>query len=56
MWVRNRESDLENHLVDMYGTMKSSVMGLPKGEAQKIARQMLSQAKETQTDERLIVH
>lgn len=46
MWFRNKESDLENQLVDMYGTMKSSVMGLSKGEAQKIARQMLLQAKE----------
>lgn len=46
MWFRNKESDLENQLVDMYGTMKSSVLGLSKGEAQKIARQMLLQAKE----------
>ena len=46
MWFRNQERNLESQLVDIYGTMKSSVMGLSKSEAQKIARQMLLQAKE----------
>lgn len=46
MWFKSKESNLENQLVDMYSTMKSSVLGLSKGEGQKIARQMLISAKE----------
>ncbi len=46
MWFRNKENDLENHLVDMYAAMKSSVMGLSKGEGQKMAREMLMLAKD----------
>lgn len=45
MWFKNKESDLENQLVDMYATMKSSVLGLSKGEGQKMAMQMLISAK-----------
>ncbi len=46
MWFRNKESDLENQLVDLYATMRSSLLGLSKSEVQKIAKQMLLQAKE----------
>lgn len=46
MWFGNKENDLENQLVDMYATMKSSVLGLSKGEGQKMAKQMLISAKE----------
>lgn len=46
MWFRNKDSELESQLVSLYATMKSSIMGISKAEAEKIAKDTLMLAKE----------
>lgn len=46
MWFGNRDSNLEKQLVEMYATMKSSLLGISKREAEKMASDMLMVAKQ----------
>lgn len=45
MWFINKDSMLEKQLVEMYATMKSSLLGISKREAEKMASDMLMVAK-----------